>query len=149
MKVKFNDINGTAFGTVVGTAVRAHLAKNPTEAGGFKLQDLDIKILVDDTVVDLTLFQDILKAEDNIQPNMGNLKSILKQLELMKRSLAAKTPSAIATEIHQAFIKALESVNISGVVRPPELDVAHNDRESDQICKTLDDLIEKAKAMTV
>ena len=112
MKLDFNTVKGTPFGSVASAAICAYMNENPDVTGTIKLTEVDITVQVNGHLVDMEQFKTILTSENSLTGFRSSLNGLAERLVSLENTLGDCDTSGDASAIFDAFWTALSNVEI-------------------------------------
>ena len=139
MKLSYNTVRETSLGAVASAAIRTHMETSSEGAESVRLNDVDLKILIDNKEINMQRFTEILNADMSLTSAREVLSGLRAELSNLQDHISGTDPRAVYRQVADSFWDAMSNVHIdlSDYVSP---NVSEEDYRNDDQSHALDSI---------
>jgi len=112
MKLSYNDVKGSPLGAVASAAIRSHMESSPEGVESVKVNDLDLKILINDIEVPMVRFTEILNADMELSSAREVLRGLRAELSTLQDYVSGSDPRSVYRQVADSFWDAMSNVQL-------------------------------------
>tara|TARA_B100000131_G_scaffold246242_1_gene239124 strand:+ start:2858 stop:3313 length:456 start_codon:yes stop_codon:yes gene_type:complete len=112
MKLSYNDVKGSPLGAVASAAIRSHMEASPEGVESVKVNDLDLKILINDVEIPMVRFTEILNADMELSSAREVLRGLRAELSTLQDYISGSDPRSVYRQVADSFWDAMSNVQL-------------------------------------
>ena len=112
MKLSYNTVKATALGAVASAAIRTLMEASTEGADIVKVNDVDLKILVDNKEINMLRFTEILNADMSLSSAREVIRGLRAELSTLQDYISASDPRSVYRQVADSFWDAMSNVQL-------------------------------------